>query len=146
MAHLCHECRKRDDAGRWVVASNALTAAVTPWSRMSYLARPFRAVSRPGLPIHRASWSATRRPETYETVATIIARSADSTPTVAAPAPRRPGLATQALQRLEEIVEEASYVAPVRKATKPTYGSKQRRLKEKAVRAQVKAGRRCVDD
>ena len=51
-----------------------------------------------------------------------------------------------ALQRLEEIVEEASYVAPVRKATKPTYGSKQRRLKEKAVRAQVKAGRRCVDD
>lgn len=51
-----------------------------------------------------------------------------------------------ALQRLEEIVEEASYVAPVRRATKPTYGSKQRRLKEKAVRAQVKAGRRNTEE
>lgn len=47
-----------------------------------------------------------------------------------------------ALQRLEAIVEEASHVAPVRKATKPTYGSRQRRLKDKAVRAEVKAGRR----
>lgn len=52
----------------------------------------------------------------------------------------------QALQRLEAIVEEASYVAPVRKATKPTYGSKQRRLKGKAMRAEVKAGRRGVQD
>jgi ribosome-associated protein len=51
-----------------------------------------------------------------------------------------------ALQRLEQIVEEASYVAPVRKATKPTYGSKQRRLKDKGIRAEVKAGRRAVDD
>lgn len=51
-----------------------------------------------------------------------------------------------ALQRLEEIVEEASYVAPVRRATKPTYGSKQRRLKDKAVRAQVKAGRRNTEE
>ena len=51
-----------------------------------------------------------------------------------------------ALQRLEEIVEEASYVAPVRKATKPTYGSKQRRLKQKGIRSEVKAGRRAVDD
>jgi ribosome-associated protein len=51
-----------------------------------------------------------------------------------------------ALQRLEEIVEEAKYVAPVRRATKPTYGSKQRRLKEKAARAEVKAGRRNLED
>lgn len=51
-----------------------------------------------------------------------------------------------ALQRLEEIVEAARYVAPVRKATKPTYGSKQRRLKEKSVRSQVKAGRRSTEE
>jgi ribosome-associated protein len=51
-----------------------------------------------------------------------------------------------ALQRLEEIVEEASYVAPVRKATKPSYGAKQRRMKEKAVRSEVKAARRKLED
>ena len=51
-----------------------------------------------------------------------------------------------ALQRLEEIVEEASYVAPVRKATKPSYGAKQRRLREKAVRSEVKAARRKLED
>ena len=34
-----------------------------------------------------------------------------------------------ALERLEEIVEEASQVQAVRRATRPTYGSKQRRLK-----------------
>jgi ribosome-associated protein len=51
-----------------------------------------------------------------------------------------------ALQRLEQIVEEASHVARVRKATKPTYGSKQRRLKGKAIRSEVKAGRRSVED
>ena len=51
-----------------------------------------------------------------------------------------------ALQRLEEIVEEASYVAPTRRATKPTYGSKQRRLKGKAIRSEVKAGRRKLED
>ena len=38
------------------------------------------------------------------TVATIPARSAESTPTAAAPPPRRPGLAAQALQRLEEMI------------------------------------------
>jgi ribosome-associated protein len=51
-----------------------------------------------------------------------------------------------ALQRLEEIVEAARHVAPVRKATKPTYGSKQRRLKDKAVRSEVKAARRQLGD
>ena len=52
----------------------------------------------------------------------------------------------QALARLEEIVEEASQVPEVRRPTKPTYGSKQRRLEGKAIRSQVKATRRKVDE
>jgi ribosome-associated protein len=48
----------------------------------------------------------------------------------------------EAMARLQELVDEASHVPTVRKPTKPTYGSKQRRLKEKSVRSQVKAGRR----
>jgi ribosome-associated protein len=48
----------------------------------------------------------------------------------------------EAMARLQQLVDEASHVPTVRKATKPTYGSKQRRLKEKSVRSQVKAGRR----
>ena len=52
----------------------------------------------------------------------------------------------QALARLEEIVEEASQVQAVRRPTKPTYGSKQRRLQGKAIRSEVKASRRKVDD
>lgn len=51
-----------------------------------------------------------------------------------------------ALERLEAIVEEASQVQAVRRATKPTYGSKQRRLKAKSERAEVKAARRKVDE
>lgn len=51
-----------------------------------------------------------------------------------------------ALARLEEIVAEAAQVETVRRPTKPTYGSKQRRLKEKSVRAQVKANRGRVED
>jgi ribosome-associated protein len=51
-----------------------------------------------------------------------------------------------ALERLEEIVAEASVVPEIRRPTKPTYGSKQRRLEGKAIRAEVKAGRRKVDD
>lgn len=52
----------------------------------------------------------------------------------------------QALARLGEIVEEASQVPEVRRPTKPTYGSKQRRLEGKAIRSQVKATRRKVDE
>ncbi len=48
----------------------------------------------------------------------------------------------EAMARLQELVDEASHVPTVRKPTKPTYGSKQRRLKEKSVRSQVKAGRK----
>ncbi|MBA4178035.1 MAG: aminoacyl-tRNA hydrolase [Leptothrix sp. (in: Bacteria)] len=46
-----------------------------------------------------------------------------------------------ALLRLQEMVDEATHQPKPRRATKPTYGSKQRRLEGKAVRAQVKAGR-----
>jgi ribosome-associated protein len=51
-----------------------------------------------------------------------------------------------ALERLEQIVEEAAQVPEIRRPTKPTYGSKQRRLEGKAIRSQVKAARRKVDE
>lgn len=47
----------------------------------------------------------------------------------------------EAVARLEALVVEASHILPPRRPTKPTYGSRQRRLKEKNVRAEVKAGR-----
>ena len=50
-----------------------------------------------------------------------------------------------ALERLQAIVTEAAYVPEVRRPTKPTYGSKQRRLEGKSIRAQVKAMRRKPD-
>jgi len=46
-----------------------------------------------------------------------------------------------ALLRLQAMVDEAATPPSLRRATKPTYGSKQRRLEGKAVRSQVKAGR-----
>ena len=52
----------------------------------------------------------------------------------------------QALARLEEIVEEASQVQAIRRPTKPTYGSRQRRLEGKAIRSEVKANRRKPDE
>jgi ribosome-associated protein len=51
-----------------------------------------------------------------------------------------------ALARLQEMVDAAAHVPRVRRPTKPTFGSKQRRLEGKAVRAQVKAGRGKVRD
>lgn len=47
----------------------------------------------------------------------------------------------EALARLADLVNEASYSPPLRRPTKPTFGSKQRRLKAKSLRAQVKAAR-----
>ena len=47
----------------------------------------------------------------------------------------------EALARLQAMVDEAASPPRPRRATKPTYGSKQRRLEGKAVRSQVKAGR-----
>jgi len=51
-----------------------------------------------------------------------------------------------ALARLQAMVDEAAQVPVLRRATKPTYGSKQRRLAGKAQRSQVKAGRRTVGE
>ncbi len=51
-----------------------------------------------------------------------------------------------ALARLQAMVDAAATPPRPRRATKPTYGSKQRRLEGKAVRAQVKAGRGRVHD
>jgi ribosome-associated protein len=49
-----------------------------------------------------------------------------------------------AMARLQELVAQAEHVPRVRKATKPTFGSKQRRLAGKAQRGEVKAGRSKV--
>ena len=47
----------------------------------------------------------------------------------------------EAMARLQELVAQASHVPKSRKATKPTFGSKQRRLESKAQRSAVKSGR-----
>jgi ribosome-associated protein len=47
----------------------------------------------------------------------------------------------EAIERLQTLVAEASNTQAVRRATKPTYGSKQRRLQSKTVRSEVKASR-----
>jgi len=44
----------------------------------------------------------------------------------------------EAIARLHEIINEANHVKPTRYATKPSYGSKQRRLEGKTIRKQVK--------
>ena len=46
-----------------------------------------------------------------------------------------------ALMRLQELIDSVASPPRVRRPTKPTYGSKQRRLEGKSVRSQVKAGR-----
>ena len=51
-----------------------------------------------------------------------------------------------ALERLQAIVAEAAQVPEIRRPTKPTYGSRQRRLQGTAQRAQVKVLRRRVDE
>jgi ribosome-associated protein len=48
---------------------------------------------------------------------------------------------TDALARLQAMVDAVARPPRVRKPTKPTYGSKQRRLEGKSIRSQVKAGR-----
>lgn len=50
----------------------------------------------------------------------------------------------EALARLQELVDEACRVRPVRKATRPTLAAKKRRLQAKGERAEVKAGRAKV--
>ena len=51
-----------------------------------------------------------------------------------------------ALARLQALVDRAAEVPLLRKATRPTRASRQRRLEAKGVRAQVKATRAKVDD
>ena len=46
-----------------------------------------------------------------------------------------------ALARLQELVNGVATPPRPRRATRPTYGSKQRRLEGKSLRSQVKAGR-----
>ena len=43
-----------------------------------------------------------------------------------------------AIKRLHEVVNAANFVNPTRYATKPSYGSKQRRLEGKTIRSHVK--------
>jgi ribosome-associated protein len=47
----------------------------------------------------------------------------------------------EAIARLAEMVDAAAHTLPPRRPTKPTFGSRQRRLKAKALRGQVKATR-----
>ncbi|QDL37072.1 aminoacyl-tRNA hydrolase [Rhodoferax sediminis] len=51
-----------------------------------------------------------------------------------------------ALARLTELVNSVALPPRVRRATKPTYGSKQRRLEGKSQRANIKALRGKVDE
>lgn len=51
-----------------------------------------------------------------------------------------------AIARLIDLVQAAAHVPKARRATKPTYGSQQRRLEGKARRSHVKAGRRGSAD
>jgi ribosome-associated protein len=53
---------------------------------------------------------------------------------------------TDALARLQELVDSVATPPAVRRPTKPTYGSKQRRLEGKSIRSQIKAGRGRVDE
>ncbi len=48
--------------------------------------------------------------------------------------------------RLQELVDSVEKPPRVRRATKPTYGSKQRRLEGKSVRSAIKAGRGKVTE
>ncbi len=53
---------------------------------------------------------------------------------------------SDAFERLRELLDAAAQVPRVRRATKPTYGSEQRRLASKAQRGAVKAARGKVRD
>jgi ribosome-associated protein len=49
------------------------------------------------------------------------------------------------LEKLEELLEKAFYKAPLRKATKATRASKERKLEKKSHKGQIKKLRRKVD-
>jgi ribosome-associated protein len=48
---------------------------------------------------------------------------------------------SDALARLQEVVDSIAVPAKTRRATKPTYGSKQRRLAGKSQRSEIKSTR-----
>ena len=50
-----------------------------------------------------------------------------------------------ALQRLAELIRQAGHTEKARRPTKPTLGSRKRRLEEKSRRGQIKAGRGRVE-
>ena len=52
----------------------------------------------------------------------------------------------EAMLRLQELVDSVAVPPRKRRPTKPTYGSRQRRLEGKSQRAQVKAGRGKVNE
>ena len=52
----------------------------------------------------------------------------------------------EAMARLHALVAEAAEVQTPRRPTKPTYGSKQRRLQGKSIRAGIKAARGRVQE
>jgi len=52
----------------------------------------------------------------------------------------------EAMQRLQELVDSVAVPPRKRRPTRPTYGSRQRRLEGKSQRAQVKAGRGKVNE
>ena len=52
----------------------------------------------------------------------------------------------EALERLQALVDSVAVAPAVRRPTKPTYGSKLRRLEGKDLRSRVKAGRQRVDE
>lgn len=58
----------------------------------------------------------------------------------------QPANRLDALARLQELVDSVALPPTIRRATKPTFGSKQRRLEGKSLRARVKAGRQRVGD
>ena len=52
----------------------------------------------------------------------------------------------EAVKRLVELVQAVAHTPKKRRPTKPTFGSKQRRLEGKAVRSGIKAGRGKVTE
>lgn len=50
-----------------------------------------------------------------------------------------------AVQRLEHIIEEASFIQKKRRPTRPTRASKEKRLKEKSLRSRIKKNRSGID-
>jgi ribosome-associated protein len=51
-----------------------------------------------------------------------------------------------AILRLRELVASVAVTPKLRRPTKPSFGAKQRRLKEKSVRSEVKSGRGRISE